>query len=227
MQYRKFLADRVFDGFQFLDGEQVVITNVEGEIQDIVGKDEAGNDIVLLNGVLTPGLINAHCHLELSHMKGTIPPHKGLINFLIGVVTKRGVIDEAIIQEKIAEAEEELYQNGVVAVADIVNTLHALATKKNSRLRWYNLIEVLNFFDQTFPERWKYNQDILAEHLKYQPGSVLTPHAPYTVSTGTFKEMNKATPGKIISIHNQETAAEDELFEKGTGDFLPYTELWG
>ena len=46
------------------------------------------------------------------------------------------------------------------------------------------------------------------------------PHAPYPISAKTFKAINAQTAGKIISIHNQESRAENELFQKGTGDFL-------
>jgi len=57
--------------------------------------------------------------------------------------------------------------------------------------------------------------------------AVLTPHAPYTVSDATFKELNERTAGKIISVHSSETRAEDELFQKGTGTFLNLFQLFG
>ena len=220
MNYRKFGADKLFDGFHFLEEAQVVVTDENGVMQGIIKKEDAGENVLSLDGILVPGLINAHCHVELSHMKDVIPPHTGLIDFLISVVTKRGTADESFIRKKIAEAEDELYRNGIVAIADIVNTEHALETKQQSKLRWYNLTEVLNIFDKTFPERWKHNQQILSKHLQVGTGSVLTPHAPYTVSAATFQALNDATAGQVISIHNQETKAENELFEKGTGDFL-------
>ena len=89
MEYRKFKADSLFDGYQFLDPRMVLITDEKGTIIDIIQESEAGDNIQSFNGILSPGLINCHCHLELSHLKNVIPPHTGLINFLCEVVTKR------------------------------------------------------------------------------------------------------------------------------------------
>ncbi|MFZ1304216.1 MAG: amidohydrolase, partial [Ferruginibacter sp.] len=69
--YRKFSADKIFNGYQFLQ-QQVLITDIDGVIVEIVDEKEAGDDVEKLNGILCPGFINAHCHLELSHMKGHI-----------------------------------------------------------------------------------------------------------------------------------------------------------
>ena len=98
--YRKFRATHLFDGFTFRD-EYVLITDPEGQIVDLMPANESGDDCEVFDGILTPGFINAHCHLELSHLKDVIPPHTGLIDFLCSVVTQknfsREVIDEAII----------------------------------------------------------------------------------------------------------------------------------
>src|ERR1044071_6051359 len=120
MAYRKFSADFLFTGFKMKPGS-VLITDIEGIVQDIVPVDEAGEDIETFKGILTPGLINCHCHLELSHLKDIIPPHTGLIEFLCSVVQKRG-FEQEVIQEAIRKAEKEMYDNGIVAVGDICNT---------------------------------------------------------------------------------------------------------
>lgn len=227
MNFRKFAADRIFDGFQFLSTDTIIITDTEGTIIDLVNTQDAGEGIEHHQGILLPGLINSHCHLELSHMKGMIPERTGLVDFLIQVVSKRGKDEEAIVLEKIAQAEQEMYTNGIDAVADISNTIHSIETKKSSKLHWYNLIEVLNFFDATLPRRLSYNQQILSQFNQLSYSNSLTPHAPYTVSASTFLAINRDTKGKIISIHNQETAAENELFEKGSGAFLRLYEATG
>lgn len=77
MAYLKFRADQLFDGHRFLDSDKVIIVKDGGTIEDIVPLAEAGDDIQYLEGILIPGLINAHCHLELSHLKDVIPPIPG------------------------------------------------------------------------------------------------------------------------------------------------------
>ena len=69
MNYRKFKADYLFTGQKFLDNSSVLITDEKGKILDIVDESDAGQDVEVFNGIISPGFINAHCHLELSHLK--------------------------------------------------------------------------------------------------------------------------------------------------------------
>lgn len=133
MRYQKFKATRLFDGTRFLDNS-VLITDETGTIEAIVPAEEAGEDVKQVKGILSPGLINCHCHLELSHLKNVIPPHTGLIDFLSSVVTKRGFAPE-VIEAEIIRAEKEMEDNGIVAVGDIGNTADTAAVKKRSRIR--------------------------------------------------------------------------------------------
>ena len=89
MQYRKLKADKIFDGFGWLDNDSVLVLEPNGTIRGIVHQDEAGEGIEELEGVLTPGFINSHCHLELSHLKNSMPTREGLVNFLITVIKTR------------------------------------------------------------------------------------------------------------------------------------------
>ncbi|HZF63461.1 MAG TPA: amidohydrolase, partial [Chitinophagaceae bacterium] len=88
MAFRKFSAEYIFNGFEFLPPNTVIVTDEEGVICAITSQEDAGGDVQHHAGILSPGLINAHCHVELSHMKDTIPKGIGLINFLINVVKK-------------------------------------------------------------------------------------------------------------------------------------------
>ena len=89
MEYRKFKADYLFDGAQMLNSGHVLITDIKGKIVNIVTKNEAGEGVEVLKGILSPGFINAHCHLELSHLKNMIPQKTGLVNFVIKVVSAK------------------------------------------------------------------------------------------------------------------------------------------
>jgi cytosine/adenosine deaminase-related metal-dependent hydrolase len=146
MGYRKFNADNLFDGYQLHDNSKVLVTDENGKVSDIVPLAGAGEGIEKMEGILSPGLINCHCHLELSHLKDVIPPHTGLIEFLCSVVTKRG-FDPAVIQQEIEKAELEMYNNGIVAVGDIGNTADTATVKSKSRIYWQNFVVVLCFTD--------------------------------------------------------------------------------
>ena len=89
MRYRKFKADYLFTGDKLLNKEHILITNFNGEIINIIDEKDAGEEIENFEGILSPGFINAHCHLELSHLKNTIPEKTGLIDFVFKVVTQK------------------------------------------------------------------------------------------------------------------------------------------
>jgi len=228
MTFRKYKATQLFDG-DTLQSDKVLLANTDGSIEAIVATSDAGDGIEELDGILTPGLINAHCHLELSHLKDVIPPHTGLVEFLCSVVTKRGFAAE-LVQQEIEKAAKEMYDNGIVAVGDICNTTDAITVKSKSSIRWQSFIEVLSFTDAKSAENMAHYKTILDAHEKALASPnrhVLTPHAPYSISSNTFELLNAATTGKIISIHNQEHPAEDELYKTGGGDYLRLFKIFG
>ena len=231
MAYKKFQSEQLFTGYELLDGDHVLITDQEGKVEEIVAARNAGDDIQKLPGILSPGLINCHCHLELSHLKNVIPPGTGLIEFLCSVVTKRN-FDPLLIQEQIAKAEKEMYDNGIVAVGDTGNTADTAAVKSKSNIYWQNFVEVLSFTDEKANENIKHYETVLQTLNKIQnPKSKirnsLVPHAPYSISPKTFQLINDLTKGQIISIHNQENPAEDELYKTGGGDYLRLFKILG
>lgn len=231
MNYRKFKADRIFDGYQFHQGK-VLIINEDGIFDNIVTEEEAGENIQMLDGILTPGLINCHCHLELSHLKDVIPPHTGLIEFLCSVVTKRDFSPE-VIQQAITAAEKEMYDNGIVAVGDIGNTADTVDVKRKSQIRWQNFVEVLSFTDEKAEENIEHYRKVAATFNTVHGSWImdnrtsLVPHAPYSISPKTFKLINQLTKNQIISIHNQEHPAEDELYKTAGGEYLKLFKIFG
>lgn len=219
MAYQKFNATQVFTGEQMLDTNAVLITDDLGNIESIVGKEDAGEDVQVLEGTLCPGFINAHCHMELSHLKGCIPERTGLVDFILQVVQQRHFPDEEILAA-ISKAEDEMLQAGIVAVGDICNNTLTMPQKKLQRLDYHHFIEISGWnpsiaqirmekslgyfkaFDQLFPKH-----------------TSISPHAPYSVSDALWQEMQPYFTDQIITIHNQESTAENELFISGEGDF--------
>ena len=232
MGHRKYRAGKLFNGYRFLEEGNVLITDEEGVILDIVPSHEAGYDVQQLKGILAPGLINCHCHLELSHLKNVIPPHTGLIEFLCSVVTKREDPAQNKMQSIIA-AEKEMYDNGIVAVGDIGNTADTAAVKAKSRIRWQNFVEVLSFTDGKAEENFAHYKKIAValekalQHSNSKHRTSVVPHAPYSISPKTFELINNATKDQIISIHNQEHPAEDELYKTGGGGYLKLFKIFG
>ena len=217
--YQKFQATQIFTGTELLEDQLVLITQKDGTIEALVGIEDAGDEVQNFEGILSPGFINAHCHLELSHMKGMIPAHTGLQEFVKQIVGLRKV-EDTIIQEAIRSAEDEMYNNGIVAVGDICNTLDTLSIKQKHKLAYYSFVELYDL-DPTRAD------DKINAGLKIQEAfeqncirASLVPHAPYSVSFNLWKLLSNYFGAHTITMHNQETIDENEFFEKKSGSFL-------
>lgn len=225
--YRKFTADYIFTGHEILPGNFVLITTLEGEVINIVDNQDAGDNIQTFKGLLAPGFINAHCHLELSHLKNLIVPGGGLVDFVQQVMRNRSSVEEAKLQAMQAAAQE-MYGNGIVAVGDICNTPDSITVKKQSSLHWHNFIEVSGFIDAVATKRLADGQAVSTNfYTNKLTQTSLSPHAPYSVSKTLFAQLNQATTNQLISIHNQECSAEDELYQNKSGDFLDLYKNFG
>jgi cytosine/adenosine deaminase-related metal-dependent hydrolase len=255
MTYRKFKADYLFTGREMADRNAVLVTTEDGTIQDILPFSQAGEGIEHLKGILSPGFINCHCHLELSHLKGMLPERTGLVDFLLAVMQQRSLPPGSFpgaspqsgitglpgspewIQAAIANAEESMLDNGIVAVGDICNTTHSLAQKTGGRLYYHNFIETMGFIEQSAPDRFENSRKIFDTFARtYVPGSgaggpispnSLVPHAPYSVSPRLFGLIANFPGNHLLTIHNQETDAENEFYRTGQGDFLRLYQAMG
>lgn len=217
--YRKLSSSQIFDGYEILTGKQVLIVDSQGKIIDIVSENEAGEGINYFEGILSPGFINCHCHLELSHMKGRIPKHTGLIDFVMKIVEHR-ISDGNLIQAAIKVAETEMINNGIVAVGDICNTNHTISQKSQANLHYQNFIEVSGFPKKIASQRFEQISKLYQEFSAQLSFNSIVPHAPYSVSTDLLEQIMNFEKNEIITMHNQETIEENELFKTKTGDFL-------
>ena len=232
MLYRKIKGSKIFTGYHFAAADDVLIMQEDGTVEAIVHEKDAGAGIEDFDGIICPGFINAHCHIELSHLKNKIPEHSGLVNFVQEVMKHRnGSIEEK--EKAMKLAEEELYESGTVAVGDICNTTDSIPLKKESKIYWHNFIEVSGFVDAAAQKRFDEAKLILDEFEKltsdykaFPPfegmkgGLTVVPHAPYSVSKSLFKIINHHSKNATISMHNQESEAEDELYFNKQGQFL-------
>ena len=217
--YQKFQATQIFTGTELLEDQLVLITKQNGTVEAIVGLEDAGDDIQSFEGVLSPGFINAHCHLELSHMKGMIPPETGLGEFVKQIVSLRNM-DSELVQAAIAASEAEMLANGIVAVGDISNTTDTLVQKTKNNLGYYNFVEIYDLDPSLAAE--KMNAGLAVQKAFTDSGLVasLIPHAPYSVTFALWKLLAEHFGTHTITMHNQETPAENEFFETKTGAFL-------
>jgi cytosine/adenosine deaminase-related metal-dependent hydrolase len=227
MSYRKFKADYLFTGTRMEGGNKVLVTTTDGRIEAVIDVTDAG-EFESFNGIICPGFVNTHCHLELSHMKGLISEGTGLVDFVYKVVNERHFAEEEIVSA-IEKAEDEMMTNGIVAVGDICNNLFTLPQKQKQRLAYYNFIEASGWLPSVSQTRFDRARDIYTTFRTQspQPGihNSIVPHAPYSVSADLWQLLIPLFEKNTVSIHNQETPFEDAFFREGTGDLVRMYEL--
>jgi len=199
----------------------VVITDDLGKIISVTDQpppDSENTSVEHLHGIICPGFINTHCHVELSHLKDKIARGGGLVNFIKDVMQVRNAGSDEIAAAAVA-ADKELYKNGIVAVGDIVNSNATIPVKANSKLYYHTFVEVFSFLPNKADDVFNNALALLSE---FKPQSCsITPHAPYSVSKELFRLIKKYadTHKNLISIHNQECEDENKFFRYKLGNF--------
>ncbi len=222
---RKITADHIYPISSAPLENAVILLDDKGRITGIEPlADHNPGTVEKHQGVIIPGFINTHCHLELSHMKGKVDTGTQLIPFITNVVKFRDVPEEEI-QEAIRRADEEMYEGGIVAVGDISNKLDTADCKRSSQIRYYTFIELFDFLQEDWAEKTYLDHQAVYAGQADREGNrkSAVPHAPYSVSRNLFARINALNGGQgTVSIHNQETPPENELFLSKTGGFIDF-----
>lgn len=227
MSIHKFTAPLIYTAEGSFAQNAVIITDEQGTILSLDAlENHDPAEINEVGGAIIPGMINTHCHLELSHMKGLVDTGTTLLPFLKSVVQFRDFAPD-VIALAIEQADQFMYDQGIVAVGDISNKTDTLITKQKSKIRYCTFVEMFDFLNPGMTDgvirQYEAVYEAFASVLTEKDKLSRVPHAPYTVSTQLFDHLRQANPANsIISIHNQETPAENQLFVSGTGAFRDF-----
>jgi len=202
----------------------------EGTITAVLNADEAKEarieNVAHYEGLLVPGFVNTHCHLELSHLRGQVPQHTGLTDFVQAVMKLRAD-DDYTIEQAMLQADMEMSEHGIVAVGDISNQAVSRGIKGGSPIYYHTFLEVMGFNPAT--AKISINRALeFKQKFEGFPISIV-PHAPYSVSADLFKALCLVAEelNGPVSIHNQETPDENAFFERKEGGFLKLYEFLG
>ena len=225
---RKITADYIFAEGKLLKNAVLVLA-VEGTILELLKDPDSLEGVEKLQGILCPGFINTHCHLELSHLKGRIPEKLGLDGFIRQIEALRRISPEEV-QDALVKADEEMLANGIVAVGDISNTSDSFARKKTSKLYYHTFLEIFAFHPSRAEKALAQGEALYKEYTGTIGNAVsITPHAPYSASERLLNEIGTLASHRnsILTIHNQESPDEDMLFKYKTGKILQRIEAFG
>jgi cytosine/adenosine deaminase-related metal-dependent hydrolase len=197
------------DGPPIKDG--IVEVGDDGMIISVF-QDDTFQEYKFIEGVLIPGLVNAHCHLELSHLENKITPrHNGMAGFIDQIFSWR---DKSDVQECINAMllhDKKMSDEGIVAVGDISNSSISIDVKKKSAIHYHTFVEVMGMSPSSAQSRFENGLQLLNQFIENDLSNVsLALHAPYSISRKLVQLVNAHLKNNAAtSIHINES--NDEL----------------
>ena len=190
--------------------------------------DAADGEVTDLGSVaILPGLVNAHTHLELSWMRGQVPPGGSMPAWASKLMAlRRSVSHEP--PEPIVDAIREARQSGTCLVGDVTNTFATYEPLLDSELSAALFRELLGFSapDPQAIVRAAEEQIAALTPVAWLRPSIV-PHAPYSVSPALLRAIAEATRGRPLSVHLGESQQEVEFLRGGTGEWRTLLESLG
>jgi cytosine/adenosine deaminase-related metal-dependent hydrolase len=204
--------------------ERAILTTEEDGtilgIEDTGGYPDEKRSVEFYNGIIIPGFVNCHCHLELSHMKGSIARGTGLGVFLELIRNTRESRSETIVTSA-ATSDNDMCCNGIVLCADVCNTSASFDIKKLSRIKYINMLEVFGIDPDKANRRLDEILSVAEKAGEMNLPYSLVPHSAYSMSITLLRLLRgKSDNNNITSIHFMETPGEEEFLKNHTGSLM-------
>lgn len=214
------------------DGDAVkdaaVVVDPRGEVMDVgpaehVLPRSAGLPVERIRGVVLPGLVNAHTHLELSALRGQVPGGAGFVSWVEHLIGARFEARPEDDGDAIDRAVDELDASGTVAVGEVTNSLSAVRALARRGFVGCIFHEVFGVDRLSVERRIGELPRLLEERVGAWPTPELayapTPHTLYTTHESAVRRLigEARASGLRVSIHMAEHAHERRFLEKGDG----------
>jgi len=184
--------------------------------------EDEGEEIVVCQGFIVPGFTNAHCHVELSYLKGMFKQGTGMDGFIQQINALRTTVDEQGRMAAMREAFDDMSKQGVTCMGDISNSRESFRMKREALAAGQMYTRTFIELFGTEPEE---AQEILQSALDKQAyaqelgiDAAPTPHSCYTMSP-LLNRITAAAGLKsgFLSYHSQESSEEEDMLRYGTG----------
>ena len=189
-----------------LERNIIVDVDTDGTITAIGRYDNIDREahVEFYPDILIPGMVNAHCHLELSYLRGAIAEGGGYATFAseIGRVRGNYTTEERLRAARVADAT--MWKQGIEAVADIANDDLVMEIKGHSRIEYHTMFE---FFGLN-----NHNTELLENLAQRYPNASVTPHSTYSVQEQEFNYLTKKY-SPLLSLHFLESENEALLYQ--------------
>ena len=203
------------------------VVSVDRDLIAAAGEYDGGPVDDLGRVAILPGLVNAHTHLELSWMRGRVPPGSSMPAWAASLMAlRRGVRPDP--PAPIVDAIREARASGTGLLGDVTNTLATYEPLMDSQLSAMLFRELIGF---SAPDPEALVAAVSGQIADLTPIGWLrpsmAPHAPYSVSPALLQAIAHASAGMPLSIHLGESAQEVEFLRDGTGEWRALLEAVG
>ncbi len=192
--------------------------NQDGEVIGIGENNSSDIDREIYKGIIVPGFINGHAHIELSHLKGLFKEATGMSGFINQINSLRESVDYNNRIKAIEKQLENLYNQGVVGVSDISNCSESFALKKDSKIYFRTFVELFGSETPDAEDVIESGKKVIDSALEIGIDASITPHSCYTMSPKLLElSVKEGLKSGYISFHSQESQEEEDMIVKGTG----------
>jgi len=206
----------VKNGAVAVSGDRIVAV---GKFPDIATQYSAQETIDLGEQVLLPGLINAHCHLDYTCLRGKIPPQKSFTDWIRAIKAEKSKLLPEHYVASINEGFAEARRFGTTTVANLTAFPELIRRVSQIPFRTWWFAELI---DVRSPNRANEFVDSAAEFLKSEENYGLAPHALFTASNNLYHRCQKAGKDVLLTTHLAESREEMEMFRDAAGPLYDF-----
>ncbi|HYT54515.1 MAG TPA: amidohydrolase family protein [Verrucomicrobiae bacterium] len=184
-----------------------------------------GQEIVDLGEqVLLPGLINAHCHLDYTCLRGKIPRQKSFTDWIRAINAEKLKLSPKDYVISINEGFEEAKRFGTTTIANLTAFPELIRQLPDPPIRTWWFAELI---DARSPDRANELVDSVIESLKSSQNYGLAPHALFTASKNLYQRCEEAGPNILLTTHLAESREEMEMFRDASGPLYEFMKSIG
>jgi cytosine/adenosine deaminase-related metal-dependent hydrolase len=197
------------NGAVAISGEQIVDA---GRFKDIRAHN-SGEIVDLGERALLPGLINAHCHLDYTCLRGKIPRQKSFADWIRAINAEKAQLTPADYVASIKEGLAEAKAFGTTTIVNLTN-FPELVPRIRPPIRSY-------WFGELIDVRGNADVDLAVKSLRSAEHWGLAPHAPFTASAELYGRCEQLA--SLLTTHVAESREEMSMFRDASGplyDFL-------
>ncbi|HZR04805.1 MAG TPA: amidohydrolase family protein [Candidatus Udaeobacter sp.] len=185
----------------------------------------SGQEIIDLGQqVLLPGLINAHCHLDYTCLRGKICPQKSFTDWIRAINAEKSKLSPRDYVTSINEGFAEAKKFGTTTIANLAAFPELIRRLPAEPIHTWWFAELI---DVRSPDRADKLVDSAVELLKSEQNYGLAPHALFTASKNLYQRCEEAGAGMLLTTHLAESREEMEMFRDASGPLYEFLESIG